>query len=101
MKTKLLLFILITFLFIEISFKANAQSNYSISYPSFLWEQPSFGNVSTTNADDANFNLPLPFTFSFFGTCYTDCYVSTNGLMTFGSGSNAYANTCLPNASTP
>jgi autotransporter-associated beta strand protein len=38
------------------------------------------------------------FTFSFYNTTYTSLYISSNGLLTFGTGNSAYANTDLTSA---
>ena len=40
--------------------------------------------------DDTYFVYNLPFTFHFFGTAYTQAYITTNGLITFGSGTSDY-----------
>jgi len=55
------------------------------------------GNVNlglpTTNdyVDDRYFTYNLPFTFTFFGTPYSQAYISSNGLITFGDGTGAYS----------
>lgn len=57
-------------------------------------EQVYTGTTLTfSNVDDA-FNGPinLGFTFNYFGTDYTQAYVSTNGILSFGSGYTAYSN---------
>jgi filamentous hemagglutinin family protein len=41
--------------------------------------------------DDQYFIYNLPFTFNFFGTPYTQAYISSNGLITFGSGTAAFS----------
>ncbi len=38
------------------------------------------------NDDDGTVTLPLPFTFSFFGTDYTELDIGTNGLLSFDIG---------------
>ncbi len=45
-----------------------------------------------TNQDLANVAIPIGFTFPFFGTTNTTVFVSTKGLLTFGSGNNNYSN---------
>src|SRR5262249_48749830 len=40
-------------------------------------------------------NLPAGVTFNFYGTSYTRVYVSTNGLITFGSGNTSASNSDL------
>ncbi|OFY87614.1 MAG: hypothetical protein A3F72_13540 [Bacteroidetes bacterium RIFCSPLOWO2_12_FULL_35_15] len=66
----------------------------------YSWYSPAT-NISTTNADDVGFTLTIPFTFAFFGTNYTSCYVSTNGLMYFGATGTEWTNACMPAAAAP
>lgn len=47
-----------------------------------------FGNVD----DAVNGPVNLGFTFNYFGTDYTQGYVSTNGILSFGTNSAAYSN---------
>ncbi|PKN71754.1 MAG: hypothetical protein CVU54_00115 [Deltaproteobacteria bacterium HGW-Deltaproteobacteria-12] len=42
------------------------------------------------HVDDSYFAYQLPFSFSFYGTPYTTAYISSNGIITFGSGTSAY-----------
>lgn len=65
-----------------------------------------FEDISTTGADlflvdDSNGYSPLGFSFNYFGNIYSDIFVGSNGLMTFGVGSNAYINTAIPAAAAP
>ena len=46
--------------------------------------------------DDAFAKILLSFPFPFYGATYDSVYVSTNGKLTFGSGDNAWLNTCFP-----
>lgn len=39
----------------------------------------------STNWDESVSSLAIPFSFTFNGTSYTSCYVSTNGFITFGT----------------
>lgn len=49
--------------------------------------------------DDRNYGpLPIGFDFDFFGNTYSEFYVTTNGLVMFGSGSNQYTNSTIPTA---
>lgn len=48
---------------------------------------PYFGYV-----DDSYFLYNLPFTFTYYGVPYTQAYISSNGLITFGSGTASYTN---------
>ena len=40
--------------------------------------------------DDTFFSYNLPFTFNYFGTNYNQAFITTNGLVTFGSGTTSY-----------
>ena len=42
--------------------------------------------------------LPIGFNFDFFGNTYTDFYVTSNGLVTFGASSTQYSNSPIPTA---
>ena len=53
-------------------------------------------------ADDRKWGpFPIGFNFDFYGTTYDEFYVSSNGLVQFGSGSNAFNNVTVPNAINP
>ncbi|MBI4983921.1 MAG: filamentous hemagglutinin N-terminal domain-containing protein [Rhodocyclales bacterium] len=45
----------------------------------------------TDYIDDQYFTYNLPFSFSFYGVSYSQAYISSNGLITFGSGTSAYS----------
>ena len=45
--------------------------------------------------DDAAVSVALPFAFTFYGTSYNQMFVSSNGLITFGSGNASFTNTDL------
>ena len=57
------------------------------------------GTVIHTGYVDDQFwgALPIGFSFDFFGNTYTDFYVTSNGLVMFGSGSNQWTNSSIPN----
>ena len=61
------------------------------------------GNVARDGyADNLSFGpFNIGFTFNFFGNNYTQFYVSSNGLITFGSGSNDNSVDPIPTAGTP
>jgi hypothetical protein len=48
-----------------------------------------------TNVDDASVSIPIGFTFPFFGANQTTVFVSSNGLLTFGTGNTTFTNTDL------
>lgn len=45
--------------------------------------------------DDTFFVYNLPFSFNYFGTSYTQAYITTNGLIMFGSGTAAYTDSLI------
>ncbi|MGZ8661952.1 MAG: hypothetical protein ACXWYI_07745 [Actinomycetota bacterium] len=47
------------------------------------------------NVDDVTAQVPLGITFPFYGVMYTDVFVSSNGLLTFGAGDADFVNTDL------
>ena len=51
-----------------------------------FWSAPTTIAVS----DDGSVNVPLPFTFTFYGVNYTDVYVNMNGNLTFGTGDSDF-----------
>ncbi len=52
--------------------------------------------------DDGTVNIALPFTFNFFGTDYTDGYISSNANFQFGTNNSAaYVNGAIPSAGVP
>jgi malectin (di-glucose binding ER protein)/carboxypeptidase family protein/BACON domain-containing protein len=51
--------------------------------------------------DDNYATVSLPFKFPFYGGSYTSGFVTTNGYVSFGALTAAYANTAIPNASVP
>jgi len=67
---------------------------------------PTFEDVSATGTqilvgvDDDTAEIPLPFTFSFYGADYNSVFVSSNGLVTFGSATTAYRNSDLSSSPT-
>ncbi len=72
---------------------ANSLATNAPSHPSFDWIDISgTGTEITDQLDDETVYGPLDigFTFNFFGTDYTELYVSSNGWVSFDSPSSAY-----------
>lgn len=70
----------------------------------YAWKDTTGGStVVFSDADDGvNFSpIPFGFTFPFYEFAFTDLFVSTNGLITFGEGNITPANTSLPLVSQP
>ncbi len=50
------------------------------------------GTVVLNGTDDSAVQVALGFTFNFYGVDYTQIFLSTNGLMTFGGGNATFTN---------
>ncbi len=89
--------------FVLYTLSGNAQSTYTQASITYAAPARQATNVSTTTCDDCGFTLNIGFTFNFFGNNYTQVYVTTNGLMKFGTTTpnNEYNNACIPNTATP
>ena len=61
------------------------------------------GNIVVSgSADDKKWgSFPIGFDFDFFGNTYNEFWVSSNCLVMFESGSNAFSNVSIPDASRP
>jgi len=60
------------------------------------------GNTLTLGDDDVSAALPIGFTFTYFGTDYTEAYVSSNGFLTFSDqGSGCCSGQSFPSVSSP
>jgi hypothetical protein len=91
---KLLLFLALVFV---VNFaKAQCYSQISVPYNVI----PAVSPVALTTGDDVvTSGVPIPFTFMFYGTGYTSCSITTNGLLGFTtlSGSGCCSGGSLPN----
>ncbi len=56
---------------------------------------------AVSNCDDCFENLPIGFSFNFYGADYTSVNVSSNGLVAFGAGNAAYGNVPIPTTGAP
>lgn len=74
------------------------------SGPVYEWEDISTTGTrlpSVSNADDGFESFDLGFAFPYFGQSFTSVFVSSNGFITFGSGSDQFDNYQLPGANMP
>jgi hypothetical protein len=55
----------------------------------YNWIDATSGTVRDL-ADDANVNVTLPWSFSFYGNSYSSVYVSSNGFVSFAQGYNTW-----------
>jgi len=53
------------------------------------------------NADDGFTEIPLPFSFKFYGQDYSSVFIGTNGFISFGGGSTSYQQQTIPSATSP
>ena len=78
-----------------------------VSLMSLTWALPDETEYSGIIAAEGYFDdrawgaFPIGFSFDFFGNAYTDFFVTSNGLVMFGSGSTRYINRTIPNTGTP
>ncbi len=67
----------------------------------FNWLDATNGGTIVASGDDTYEYISLPFAFKFYDNIYTGLYVSSNGYVSFESGSSIYSNNCIPNTSRP
>ena len=66
------------------------------------WIDISATGTAVTLTDDAfSAALPLGFSFPFYDLVYSQLYIGSNGIITFGAGSNARLNAAIPTATAP
>jgi pimeloyl-ACP methyl ester carboxylesterase len=75
--------------------------NFSGGGSAYSWIDATAGGAIVAQGDDTNQYVGLPFAFNFYGNTYSGLYVSSNGFVSFGSGSSSFSNGCIPSASTP
>ncbi|MCG3113119.1 MAG: fibronectin type III domain-containing protein [Candidatus Manganitrophus sp. SB1] len=63
-------------------------SGYNMTEEPYAWAETS--TPLTFSGDDNALSLSLPFSFPFYGQSYQQLYISTNGLLTFGTANTAY-----------
>lgn len=95
-----ILFSFLFFIFIFSSLRLTAQ--YSITRGGTVAEiaTPATGVTSVTSLGDDNSAGPynIGFSFNFYTTAYTQFYIGSNGLISFGSGRSGNYGDALPNA---
>lgn len=76
---------------------------YTMMPTTYSWIDATRGTrLSISSSDDNYLSVPLGFNFSFYGETYNSIWVSTNGLVSFGTvGTSSYSNVAIPNTSTP
>ncbi|MCS7307051.1 MAG: InlB B-repeat-containing protein, partial [Aquificaceae bacterium] len=77
-------------------------TDYTVNSTTFRYRFASSSNpVSFPTPDDSSVGISTPFPLRFYGTSYSQVYISTNGVISFGSGTTVYENTSLPNSGLP
>lgn len=72
--------------------------------PTYTWTDISGTGTllsSVSGCDDCYQSVSLSFPFELYGTSFSSLYVSSNGYISFGSGSSQYSNYALPSTSMP
>ncbi|MCX6875774.1 MAG: choice-of-anchor D domain-containing protein [Verrucomicrobia bacterium] len=57
--------------------------------------------TTVSDNDDGLQNVPMGFSFSFYGTAYTTCDLCSNGFLAFNNTSNQWNNQSIPNPAVP
>ncbi len=68
-----------------------SQRHVNLTATGALRLSASGGESSGDYVDDSYFTYNLPFAFTFYGVSYSQAYISSNGLITFGSGTSSYS----------
>ncbi|UCE67206.1 MAG: immune inhibitor A [Candidatus Zixiibacteriota bacterium] len=69
--------------------------------PSITWVDISSVGTEIFPQEDNYVNVPIGFSFPFYDNNYSDVFVCSNGLLTFGSGSTVYSNDPIPDTDQP
>lgn len=70
--------------------------------PVYQWVDISTLGTAVSLTDDAmSAAVPLGFAFPYYDSVYSEVYLGSNGILTFGSGSSSRVNTVLPTAAVP
>jgi hypothetical protein len=88
----------ISFVILLVSLPTGAETNYAIDVvtPSYIE-----ANTVLGGGDEASFQVPLPFPFTFYEVAHTQAYVSTNGHLNFMAGNTGPNNVSLPSTAPP
>ena len=69
--------------------------------PTFNWVDITGSGTSVSLTDDDFVEVPLPFTFSFYGQAKSSVKISSNGYLTFGTDGTDFSNDAIPDAVDP
>lgn len=77
----------------------NGSTVYSISSIPYTPDPYNTGTFVTMSDDSQTGPFPIGFTFEFFGVCYTDFYIGSNGWVAFSSQPVTFTSTPIPTTS--
>ena len=69
--------------------------------PALTWVDISSQGTSISLTDDDYVSVPIGFSFPFFTNNYTSVYITSNGMLTFVSGTTDYTNDPIPTSGAP
>ncbi|MCL4266513.1 MAG: VWA domain-containing protein [Anaerolineae bacterium] len=75
--------------------------NYQSTAVPINWVDIASGGSVVAQGDNTSTLVDIGFPFQFYGITYTQMYVGSNGLISFGAGYSHSANTAVPSPSTP
>ncbi len=113
MRKRLVLFSLLLFAFLALhaqtaggpdAFGYSWRNSNDPSGPTYNWIAPDTVNANQiTSLTDDSFGGPysIGFNFPFYNNTYTDFYMSSNGFISFGSGSSTLSNVTIPTTGIP
>jgi hypothetical protein len=69
--------------------------------PQVNWIDISLIGTEISPGEDGYVNVPIGFNFPFYENSYSSVFVCSNGILTFGSGSNDWTNDPIPGSGSP
>lgn len=77
------------------------ETQYTSANVPFNWIDIASGGAVVAQSNDTSTQVNIGFPFQFYGITYTQMFVGSNGLISFGSGYTHNSNVPIPNGSTP
>lgn len=75
--------------------------NYTSQSVPFSWIDIASGGTPVARGSNTFTQVNLGFTFDYYGSSFTQIFISSNGYISFGSGSSSASNGAIPSVSTP
>ncbi len=113
MRKRLVLFTFLLFAFLALhaqtaggpdAFGYSWRNSNDPSGPTYSWIVPDTVNaaqITSLSDDSSDGPFPMGFSFPFYDNTYTDFYMSSNGFISFGSGSSTLSNATIPTGGAP